>query len=402
MWTEMDFSQARSRATPEVGPLSLAPSPRDASAPLPPLALVFDDSELHRAIARRLVARGFPVAWHSCGTHAEASSAPGFVRGTRARTPRHAAEIAAYLPRAKSRGGGGQPHHATAAAGAAALAALERLAVDSPTRPAAGTSSASPGAASSASPGARSRVSFADELEETTTRGAFEESLGGGTIGSDDDVENRNPLVVFLAVAGDAAMEKTLERLFAGERGGSSAYVDRNLLAGAVLIATGPASETAASKARRRCARAGVSLVFAAPDADSESSSSRSAAADAATEGRLHVWVATASRRALEAALPVVRAIAASAEVVGSDRTRRREDGQGGGGAPRGADDLGGDVAAMRAAGARRPPRRKRRALALERELDAARRRGAALGEARRGGGGAAALAADARWRRWS
>ena len=111
----------------------------------------------------------------------------------------------------------------------------------------------------------------------------------------------RNPLVVVLAVGGDAAMETALERLLAGERGCSSAYVDRNLLAGSVLIATGPLSDVAAGRASRRCRRAGVRLVAAALDGD---------AADARA-GALHVWCAASHASALDDAAPVIRALGA-------------------------------------------------------------------------------------------
>ena len=89
---------------PPLGPLNLTPVPREAAATLPPLALVFDATEMHRGVASRLVSRGFPVAWHSNNPD---STRP--LRGTRARTPRHAAEIAAYLPRGASRGGAVSP-----------------------------------------------------------------------------------------------------------------------------------------------------------------------------------------------------------------------------------------------------------------------------------------------------
>jgi hypothetical protein len=40
----------------------------------------------------------------------------------------------------------------------------------------------------------------------------------------------------------NAALDAALERLLAGERTAASAYVDRNLLAGGVLVLTGPMS----------------------------------------------------------------------------------------------------------------------------------------------------------------
>ena len=333
MWTEVGVGP--NPHAPPLGPLNLTPTPREAAATLPPLAVVFDAREFHRGVGARLVSRGFPVAWHS-----NTPTAPT-LRGTRARTPRHAAEIAAYLPRGASRGGGGQPHHATARAGRATIRALEALAADESSlhRADADSRASSPGVASPRC------VSFADP--------PFSDPPD---LASRDD----NPLTVVLAVGGDAAMETALERLLAGERGGSSAYVDRNLLAGSVLIATGPLSDVAAGRASRRCRRAGVRLVAAALDGD---------AVDARA-GALHLWCATSNVSALEDAMPVLRALARTAEVVGADvrdaastRVARAVAGR-----PRA--DVDGGVAALRASGAAAAAvAAERRALALERRL---------------------------------
>ena len=64
--------------------------------------------------------------------------------------------------------------------------------------------------------------------------------------------DESNPLLVILAVSGDAEVESALERLLAGERSSSAKYVDRALLAGAVLVLTGPVSDLAAERCRRR------------------------------------------------------------------------------------------------------------------------------------------------------
>lgn len=330
MWTEIGVGP--DPRAPPLGSLNLTPTPREAAATLPPLALVFDATEMHRGVASRLVSRGFPVAWHSNNPD---STHP--LRGTRARTPRHAAEIAAYLPRGASRGGGGQPHHATARAGRAAVRALEALAADHP--------ESDPGLPRSGESTSPRGVSFAD-ASDPVDDARVDDAL-------------RNPLVVLLAVGGDAAMETALERLLAGERGCSSAYVDRNLLAGSVLIATGPLSDVAAGRASRRCRRAGVRLVAAALDGD---------AADARA-GALHVWCAASHASALDDAAPVIRALARTAEVVGADvrdaasaRVARAVAGR-----PR--DDDG--VAALRASGAAAAAvAAERRCMTLERRLE--------------------------------
>ena len=105
---------------------------------------------------------------------------------------------------------------------------------------------------------------------------------------------------MILAVSGDAEVESALERLLAGERSSSAKYVDRALLAGAVLVLTGPVSDLAAERCRRRCARAGVRVVAAATEGD----------ARAAAEGALTLYVATASLSALRAAAPALAALA--------------------------------------------------------------------------------------------
>ena len=55
---------------------------------LPPIAVVFDDAPVNRAIARRLVTAGFPVAWFTRDDQ-NALERGERLRGTKARTPRH-------------------------------------------------------------------------------------------------------------------------------------------------------------------------------------------------------------------------------------------------------------------------------------------------------------------------
>ena len=177
------FSRARSRPAPGWPPARALP--RDASAPLPPWrsssAACFAGD---RAPTRR---SGVPRRGTVVGP-TRRRLGPGFVRGTRARTP----GTRRRSRRASARAAAAATAHTPRRGGAAALAALERPPW-TPRRGPRRAPSASPGAASS-SPGARSRVSFADELEETTT--GARQDLGEEPIGSDDDVENRNPLVV--------------------------------------------------------------------------------------------------------------------------------------------------------------------------------------------------------------
>ena len=91
-WADADAAHD----APELGPLDLRALSSRLPA-LPPLAVVFDSEPANRALARRLVARGFPAAWftHDAKNAVERGER---LRGTRARTPRHAAEVAAYLP----------------------------------------------------------------------------------------------------------------------------------------------------------------------------------------------------------------------------------------------------------------------------------------------------------------
>ena len=341
---------------PELGPVDLRAG-WSRHATLPPLAVVFDSEPANRAMARRLVAKGFPVAWF---THDEKNAIERGerLRGTRARTPRHAAEVAAYLPRASSRAGGdaekagGSPHHASARASRSAFKTLDALSL-SDRGSTFGTSLTSVAPSKSTNPFRRDENP--DQDEDDADPGDAE----AFSFARDDDGDENNPLLVIFAVSGDAEVESALERLLAGERSSSAKYVDRALLAGAALVLTGPVSDIAAERCRRRCARAGVRLVAAATEGD----------ARAAAEGALTVYVATASRAALRAAAPALAALAREARVVSVDardaasaRLARAVLG-----APRETPG----VASLRATGATAAAvAAERRAIALEKQLE--------------------------------
>jgi len=343
---------------PELGPLDLRAG-WSRHATLPPLAVVFDSEPANRAMARRLVNRGFPVAWF---THDEKNAIERGerLRGTRARTPRHAAEVAAYLPRASSRAGGdaekagGSPHHASARASRSAFKTLDALSLSDRTSTF-GTSLTSNAPSKSTNPFRRDENPDQDE-DDADPGDDAEAFLFARDV---DDGDENNPLLVIFAVSGDAEVESALERLLAGERSSSAKYVDRALLAGAVLVLTGPVSDIAAERCRRRCARAGVRLVAAATEGD----------ARAAAEGALTVYVATASRAALHAAAPALAALAREACVVSVDardaasaRLARAVLG-----APRETPG----VASLRATGATAAAvAAERRAIALEKQLE--------------------------------
>jgi hypothetical protein len=379
-WTDADAAHD----APELGPLDLRALSSRLPA-LPPLAVVFDSEPANRAMARRLVSRGFPAAWftHDAKNAVERGER---LRGTRARTPRHAAEVAAYLPRAPSRGGagaGGSPHHASERASRAAFRTLDALSLSGRAGEAdrKGTNPFRKKHVASASV-----TSGGPESEEEDVFPNDDDVFGDPALGVDDDGDGvardgslasyekkkpfgtaeddeSNPLLVILAVSGDAEVESALERLLAGERSSSAKYVDRALLAGAVLVLTGPVSDLAAERCRRRCARAGVRVVAAAAEGD----------ARAAAEGALTLYVATASLSALRAAAPALAALAREAHVVSVDprdaasaRLARAVLG-----APRETPG----VASLRASGATAAAvAAERRAIALEKQLEALRR----------------------------
>lgn len=377
-WADADAAND----APELGPLDLRALSSRLPA-LPPLAVVFDSEPANRAMARRLVSRGFPAAWftHDAKNAVERGER---LRGTRARTPRHAAEVAAYLPRAPSRGGagaGGSPHHASERASRAAFRTLDALSL---------SGRAGEADRKGTNPFRKKHVASTSvtcggpESEEEDVFPNEDDVFGDPALGVDVDGDGvardgslasyekpfgtaeddeSNPLLVILAVSGDAEVESALERLLAGERSSSAKYVDRALLAGAVLVLTGPVSDLAAERCRRRCARAGVRVVAAAAEGD----------ARAAAEGALTLYVATASLSALRAAAPALAALAREAHVVSVDprdaasaRLARAVLG-----APRETPG----VASLRATGATAAAvAAERRAIALEKQLEALRR----------------------------
>ena len=377
-WADADAAHD----APELGPLDLRALSSRLPA-LPPLAVVFDSEPANRAMARRLVSRGFPAAWftHDAKNAVERGER---LRGTRARTPRHAAEVAAYLPRAPSRGGagaGGSPRHASERTSRAAFRTLDALSLSGRVGEAdrKGTNPFRKKHVASTSV-----TSGGPESEEEDVFPNDDDVFGDPALGVDDDGDgvardgslasyekpfgtaeddDSNPLLVILAVSGDAEVESALERLLAGERSSSAKYVDRALLAGAVLVLTGPVSDLAAERCRRRCARAGVRVVAAAAEGD----------ARAAAEGALTLYVATASLSALRAAAPALAALAREAHVVSVDprdaasaRLARAVLG-----APRETPG----VASLRASGATAAAvAAERRAIALEKQLEALRR----------------------------
>ena len=102
VWTEIGVGP--DPRAPPLGPLNLTPVPREAAATLPPLALVFDATEMHRGVASRLVSRGFPVAWHSNNPD---STRP--LRGTRAHPSPRRRDRRLSPPRRVPRGGRSAP-----------------------------------------------------------------------------------------------------------------------------------------------------------------------------------------------------------------------------------------------------------------------------------------------------
>ena len=113
-------------------------------------------------------------------------------------------------------------------------------------------------------------------------------------------------MTTIIAVSGDAAFETALESLLAREHESPSAYVDRSLLSGSILLITGPLSEAVLKIATQRCERIGVLLVVATPEGKPSN----------ARAGTLHLWCASESNMALEALTPVFRSLASSVQVV--------------------------------------------------------------------------------------
>ena len=200
-----------------------------------PLAFITDGETLHRALLTRLVSCGFPLAWHSTDVKGE-----DIPRSIRARTPRHAVEIAAYLP---------------------------------------------PG-------GTTTRPEFVPtRLQPNPTSGKLQQP------------------VIIIAVSGDAATDKSLGLLLSDGKVESSAYVDRSLLAGGILMMTGPLSEIAVSNASKRCKRAGMRLVMVATDGEP----------NGASGDALNIWCASEHTDAIEAVMPILHALAVNVKVIGRD-----------------------------------------------------------------------------------
>ena len=368
---------------PTVGPIDLGPSAGTNESLLPPLAIVIDAEAIHRGMATRLASRGFPLAWYCSTTYANDSTGAGVVGnnkktgiggfrlpGAQARTPRHAAEIASYLPRNRTT----TPHHASPTKTSSTLRALETLALGED----AVVGMGSPPGGGGHDGGSYGREDYASRYND----------INSGDGDGDVDVGHHR-LLMLVAVSGDAALDAALERLLAGERAASSAYVDRNLLAGAVLVLNGPMSETAVGRAARRCKRAGVSLIVMAIEGTSTD----------ARGGALHVWVASESGAAVHMSRPLLRALAATAEVVSSNPRdacsarlaravvagRRRKRGNSGDGDDDGTAEMmdgtaaanaaaANAAAALRASGAAAAAvAAERRAMALERQLQEAR-----------------------------
>ena len=236
---------------PTIGPLPAGQY--DSVNRLPRLVIILDADALHQGMASCLSSRGFPLAWYR--NPSTFVSAPQ-LRGAQARTPRHAAEIAAYLPRHTS---------------------LHDL------------------------PGNVHNTPL-EQMRESAPQSASKNPTSHGSSCNSD-------LLIFCAVAGDTAIHTTLDRLLAGEQCTSSAYVDGNLLTGSVLVLTGPASEIAVTSLARRCKRAGISLVVVAAEGD---------LADAET-GSLHLWCAAETSEAVEGAYPLLFTIASTVYIVGTN-----------------------------------------------------------------------------------
>ena len=270
-WADADAAHD----APELGPLDLRALSSRLPA-LPPLAVVFDSEPANRALARRLVARGFPAAWF---THdAKNAVERGGVCGARARarpgTPRGGGVPPAAARRRRRPAPGVAAPRPSAVA--ARLRPLDALSLSGRAGEAdrKGTNPFRKKHVASASV-----TSGGPESEEEDVFPNEDDVFGDPEPGVDDDGvgvartslasyekpfgtaedDESNPLLVILAVSGDAEVESALERLLAGERSSSAKYVDRALLAGAVLVLTGPVSDpppsSAAAAARgRACA----------------------------------------------------------------------------------------------------------------------------------------------------
>ena len=227
-----------------------------------PMAIILDGDALHRNIVVRLESLGFPVVWHSTDSHLKSS-----LRGTRARTPRHAVEIAYHL--------------------------MIRSTSDSCLECKFGLK---PFVGPSAD----------DQVGTSRTKQSSQTSKNKHSIAR---MCKKRRMTTIIAVSGDAAFETALESLLAREHESPSAYVDRSLLSGSILLITGPLSEAVLKIATQRCERIGVLLVVATPEGKPSN----------ARAGTLHLWCASESNMALEALTPVFRSLASSVQVVSNN-----------------------------------------------------------------------------------
>ena len=229
-----------------------------------PLAIMLDGDALHRNVVVRLESLGFPVVWHSTDSNLKSS-----LRGIRARTARHAAEIASHLMTSrKSR---------------SYFCSTCKLSWKQPVEQPVGSQ----------------KVTFRTELASLTSKFDLSYARTCKTC----------PLITIIALSGDSAVETALNSLLAREPKLSSVYVDRILLAGSILLIIGPISDSVVSIALRRCQRIGVLLVVATPEGKPSN----------ARAGTLHLWCASDSNVALQPLTPVFRALAASFQVVSNN-----------------------------------------------------------------------------------
>lgn len=331
---------------------------------LPPIAVVFDDAPVNRAIARRLVTAGFPVAWFTRDDQ-NALERGERLRGTKARTPRHAAEIAAFLPRRASKAGGddegGSPRRVSGRASRRSLqSALDAPNSSTRTSNASRTSCSTRGSTNPFTGRTSSEAAVEETYDDPFADAYRDEHSNTGAFGA----RETNPLLVVFAVSGDAEMCSSLERLLAGEKASASSYVDRALLAGSVAIVTGPISEVCATQVRKRCFRAGVRLVQCAVRGD----------ARAALNGALSLYIATSSKLALQACVCVFKALSTDDEIEIVSHDTRDAASARLAMAVRGAPRETAGAASLRATGASAAAvAAERRAIVLEKQLDSVR-----------------------------
>lgn len=222
-----------------------------------PLAVITDGETLHRAILTRLLSCGFPLAWYS--TRTVGGGPPSSIR---ARTPRHAVEIAAYLPHG-------------------------------------GTTTRRDFGSLVPVPNRTALRSLVPGSQTDGTRKAASTPLSQAHI----------PIVIVIAISGDAAFDVALGLLLSDGMGETHASVDRSLLAGSILVIIGPLSEIAVSNASKRCKRVGVRMVMVATDGDPLG----------ASRGALNMWCASEHSDAIVVAMPIMHALATTIKVIGRD-----------------------------------------------------------------------------------